>query len=213
MCDNDKKLAQALIDFMLTFPMPSTHKRILQEQVTGATFSIEHYDDCFKILFDKKSNIAFPLWTPYLLQSCQVLKNSGPISCQLFVEKGYVVQFEVVDMGLNKIDWDYFWSHDPTFDIQYDWEHIKNLLELEKVNISRFWIGETAVAFALDANSFHHTVQLNGCVIRACPKAGTLRDCKLQINSTCREDPSYVIASADGKIDITCALISLQNLL
>ncbi len=50
---------------------------------------------------------AFPLGIPTLLQDGQVLKDSGPILFSLFVEKRYVVQFEVVDMGLNEIDWEF----------------------------------------------------------------------------------------------------------
>lgn len=212
MCDHDMSLAQDLIDFMLTFPLPRNFKKILQEQVASATFSVEHYEDCFKILFKSKESVkTFPAWTPTLLQSCQLLKDSGPFVCQLFVEKGYIVQFEVVDMGLIKIDWDYFWLHEPIFDIEYDLGCIKKKLEIEGVSVSRFWACKTAVSFELDANGHHHTVHLNGCNIRTFPTAGTLNNCTLIINSECHDEPPYTVMSVDGRIDITCALIGLQK--
>lgn len=209
---SDCILVRRLIDFVLTFPLPSALKDILREQVTDATFTVEHYDDCFKILFEHKKGVkTFPTWVPFLIQSCQFLKDGCPLSCQLFVEKGYVVQFEVVDMGLHKIDWGYLWEHDPIFDIEYDFGYIKNQLELEEVNITNFWKEKTSVSLEVDTNGCHHTIQLNGCTVRAFPTAGTLCDCKLQINSECHDEPPYTIFSADGEIDIMCSLIGLQN--
>lgn len=120
---NENELAQALIDFFLSFPIPTLYKDILKEQIAGSSYYIEQYCDCIKILFQKNPNSkTLPLWLPTMLQGCQILKENGPISCQLYVENGYVVQFEVVDMGLNEIDWNYFWSHKPIFDIEYNFE-------------------------------------------------------------------------------------------
>ena len=212
MSDHNISLAQNLIDYVLTFPVPRDFKNTLQEQVTSATFSIEHYEDCFKILFKCKDNIkTFPAWMPTLLQSCQLLKDSGPLVCQLFVEKGYIVQFEVVDMGLSRIDWDYFWLQEPIFDIEYDLDRIKNMLEIEGTVVSGFCVYKTAVSFKLDANGRHYTIRLNGCDIRTFPTVGTLNDCTLKIYSKCHNEPPYRVMSLDGKIDITCSLIGLQK--
>ena len=121
MCAADNQHELKLICFMLDFPMPKQLKEILQEQVACSTYTVERYDDCWKILFEKPHAArVFPAWTPHLLQGCELVKDNGPFVCQLFVEQGYVVQFEVVDMGRNKIDWEYFWRLKPVFEVDYD---------------------------------------------------------------------------------------------
>lgn len=111
---------QSLLRFLIEFPLPTSYRMILREQIMSSVLHIEQYTDCFKILFENKRDTnMFPLDLPTLLQGGQILKESGPISFQLFVENGYVVQFEVVDMGLNEIDWEYFWTHSPVYDIEY----------------------------------------------------------------------------------------------
>ena len=123
---NERDTALALIDFFRSFPLPAHYKKILLEQLSACTFFVEQYDDCFKILFRCEPLVdTFPLYLPTLLQGCQMYKNNGPISCQLFIENGYVTQFEVVDMGLNKIDWDFFWSSSAVFDIDYGQDAIQ----------------------------------------------------------------------------------------
>lgn len=114
------ELIQSLLSFLLTFPLPNSYRAILQEQILRSSIHVEQYNDCFKLLFENNRDAReFPPGLPTLLQGGQVLKDSGPISFQLFVEKGYIVQFEVVDMGLKKIDWDYFWAHTPIYDVEY----------------------------------------------------------------------------------------------
>lgn len=111
---------RSLIDFILRLPLPESYGEILREQIANSTIRTERYSDCLKILFMANQNTkSFPLGLPTLLQGGQIITDRAPISFHLFVENGYVVQFEVVDMGLEKIDWGYFWSHTPVYDIKY----------------------------------------------------------------------------------------------
>ena len=111
-------LNRKLIQFVQKCPFPFPD--ILREQLQSARIENEIYQDCYKILFfPDPSSPPFPVKFPTLAQGCQILKDTGPFCCQLFVEDGYVVQFEVVDMGLTEIDWDYFWSNTPIWDIEY----------------------------------------------------------------------------------------------
>ena len=120
--DRDRQINR-LLQFLLQMPMPNFYRTILREQVSCSSVIVEEYVDCLKILFEDNHRASmFPLGLPTLLQGGQVLKDSGPISFHVFVEKGYLVQFELVDMGLNNIDWDYFWSHTPIYDVDY-FEH------------------------------------------------------------------------------------------
>lgn len=113
-------LIKALHIFILSFPFPGEYDKIIRDQLCTSLIDIEQYHGCFKMLFKIDENASvLPTTMPTLLQGGQILKDDGPISFQLFVENGYVVQFEVVDMGLNEIDWDYFFQHNPIFDIKY----------------------------------------------------------------------------------------------
>ena len=96
-----------LIAYLLQLPIP--YIDIVKEQIEDCLVSNEVYSDCFIIHFLPKGNVrALPAWLPTLLQSTHTSKENGPICCQVFVDRGHVVQFEVVDMGLNEIDWAYF---------------------------------------------------------------------------------------------------------
>ncbi len=207
-----KDFIQELIDFLLSFPLPNSHQDILRKQIIGSSFSIEQYEDCFKILFTiKEKTEAFPLWFPALLQGCQILKDNGPISCQLFIENGYVVQFEIVDLGTNKIDWDYIWTHKAIFDIEYDLKHIKNQLEADVVYITTSRVYDKCVMFEIDTVCGYHTVCLYDCVIHAFPTTQRELFCKLQLYPGCNGEHKYAIASDDGNIDIVCSLICLRD--
>ena len=119
---NQNEHVEKIIDVILSFPLPATYNKILVEQIAGCTVGVEQYHDCLKLLFKPSIGLKmFPLQIPTLLQGCQIFKESGPISCQLFVEKGYIVQFEIVDMGGNTIDWDFFWHNisNAIYDVEY----------------------------------------------------------------------------------------------
>ena len=120
---DQEELVNRLVDYIVSFDLPACYKKILIKQISGSAVKIEQYTDCFKLLFEPRYDVELlPLEIPPLLQGCQILKDSGPISCQLFVEKGYVVQFEVVDMGGNPIEWDFFWANisNAIFDVDYN---------------------------------------------------------------------------------------------
>lgn len=118
-CNNGQ--IERLLKFLISMPLPDSYHEILQEQISCCSIRVEQYSDCLKILFENHGNTrTFPTELPTLLQGGQILKESGPLSFILLIEKGYVVQFEVVDSGLNEIDWVCFWSHTPIYDVEYD---------------------------------------------------------------------------------------------
>ena len=113
-------LVKALHIFILSLPFPREYDKAIRDQISTSLITLEQYPECFKMLFtiNQKATVL-PSKLPTLLQGGQILKDNGPLSFQLFVENGYVVQFEVVDMGGNVIDWDYFFQHTPILDIEY----------------------------------------------------------------------------------------------
>ena len=204
----ERELAQALIAFFMSFPIPSAYKEIMEEQIRDNPFSTERYSDCFKILFVKKTGVRkLPVWLPTLLQGCQILKDDGPISCQLFVEDGYVVQFEVVDMGLNEIDWDYFWSHKAIFDIEYDLKVIKHHLESGAISIVKSCVFDSYILLEIHINGLQYQLHLYDCTICAFPATPTTLECRSHLDSKQR----YAIVSVDGNLNIICSLVCLQN--
>lgn len=206
----ERALARALIAFFMSFPIPSTYKEIMEEQIQDNPFSTEQYSDCFKILFEKKTGVRkLPLWLPTLLQGCLILKDGGPITCLLFVEEGYVVQFEVVDMGSNEIDWHYFWSHKAAFDIEYDLEVIKHLLESSAISIVKSDIFDSYISLKVYINGHQYKLHLYDYTIRAFPATPTTLECISHLGSEQR----YTIVSVDGSLNITCSLVCLLNYL
>lgn len=199
-----------LIEFILSFPFP--YADILREQITAFSVSNIQYPDCYTIVFDRTEEVRqLPLWLPAMPQGCQVIKESGPISCHLYVESGFVVQFEVVDMGMNEIDWEYFWGHKPIFDVEYDSTTICNYLTVEEVKISRVYVGHRHVHFAVDTSSGHHTVSLWDCDIQTLQIPDNEFYCHIEIYCLNKGNLRYLLKSDDNSIVIECSMLCLQD--
>lgn len=197
-----------LIDYLMHFPFP--YIDILREQIAACRITNEWYSDCYIIHFHRNENTRqLPLWLPTVSQGCQVLKENGPLSCQLYIESGYIVQFEVIDMGMNKIDWEYLWSHKPIFDVEYDLSTIINYLTTEKLIISKIRVKQQYVY--LDVNSYtgNHTVCLWNCNILELNLLQSKHYCCIDICVT--ENHRYLVKSDDNNLVIECSIICLQD--
>lgn len=210
--NDEQDLVSALIAFLLKFPLPSPYSDILQEQIAGSFCSVERYLDCIKLFFRPNDDLRpFPLWFPTMPQGCQILKDGGPLSCQLFIEHGYIAQFEVVDMGLNEIDWDLFWAHKAVFDVEYNFDFIKHQLEATKVCIKDLRINSNCIFIELDTDDIHYALHLYGCTIRTIPVAGTVPGNKLQLRLDQLNERRCAVLSETGEIDVICSMICLKD--
>ena len=209
---NIDSLNKKLIRLILSFPFPFMD--ILHEQVSASTISNEVYKDCYTILFEKKENVRLlPNWLPTVPQGCQILKESGPFSCQLYIESGHIVQFEVVDMGLNELDWDYFWTHKPIYDVEYDTTRIYSCLKGIEASISRFRIGDDYALIEVNTQAGHHTICLWDCDIRAFQIPPDPYFCRFDILQNFQSKRQFILKSDDKLVEIECSLICLQDCL
>lgn len=205
-------VCQKLIEFIHTFPMP--YKDIIQEQIRRSAIHIEEYDDCFIIHFlPDKDTPQLPSPLPTLLQGCQVLKESGPLVCDLFVESGYIVQFEVVDMGGNLIDWDYFWSHKPIFDVEYREEAIRNSVIGKQVWIHNHFIGQHSVSLFICASESQYRLCLCNAKIHKLDLPEGEHCCNLEIEKSKRDAQKYILKTHDDLVLIECDLVCLEHTL
>lgn len=199
-----------LIDYVMRFPFP--YIDIIREQIAACQITNEWYSDCYIIHLKRLNNNTkqLPLWLPTVPQGCQVLKENGPLVCHLYIEAGYVVQIEVVDMGMNEIDWEYLWSHDPIFDSEYDLQTVCSCITVQKLHISKVHIGKNFVFLKVGTTDRTHTVCLWGCNILSLSLLNSLHDCHIDICASKGNNPRYVIKFDDCPV-LDCALICLQD--
>ena len=193
----------------MCFPFP--YIDILREQIAVCQITNECYSDCYIIHFHRKKNTRqLPLWLPTVPQGFQVLKENGPLSCQLYIESGYIVQFEVVDMGMNTIDWDYLWSHEPVFDKEYNLLTICRYLTTEKLRVSKIHIGQQYVYLKVDATTRSHTVCLWDCNILSPNLLNNEHYCCIDICASEKDDHRYLVKFDDNPV-LECSLVCLQD--
>lgn len=207
LCDPvDRKL----IDFLMKFPF--VYMDILREQIAACEITHEKYPDCYIIHFHHKKDTAkFPLWLPTMPQSCQILKPTGPLTCQLYIELGYIVQFEVVDMGMNEIDWDYLWSYDPVFDMEYDLSTIRNHLMEMPLCISKLRISQQYVYINVTTPTKEFTISLWNPNILLLNLPFKQHSCRINISTIPGDNQRYLIQTDDDSLAIECSLICMQN--
>lgn len=198
-----------LIDYIMRFPFP--YIDILREQISVCEITNEWYSDCYIIHFHRKGNTRqLPQWLPTAPQGCQVIKEGGPISCQLYVESGYIVQFEVVDMGMNEIDWDYLWSHKPIFEVEYDFPTICSYLAAGSIRISKIHIGQQYVYLAVDTTARSHTICLWDCNILSPGLLYSEHYCRIDICVSKKNNHRYLVKLDDNPV-LECSLVCLQD--
>lgn len=201
-----------LIDYVMRFPFP--YIDIIREQIAACQITNEWYSDCYKIHFKRLNNDVkqLPLWLPTVPQGCQVLKENGPLVCLLYIEAGYIVQIEVINMGMNEIDWEYLWSHKPVFDIEYDFSTICGYLTSEKLKIFNTHIDEDYVYLKVGTADKTHIICLWGCVILSPPLLQSLQYCSVDICVSKKDNHRYVVKFDDFPV-LECALVCLHNTL
>lgn len=198
-----------LIDYIMHFPFP--YIDILREQIAVCQITNEWHSDCYIIHFHRKKNTKqLPLWLPTVPQGCQVFKENGPLLCQLYIESGYIVQFEVIDMGMNEIDWEYLWSHKPFFDVVYDFTTICSYLTTEKISISKVHIGQQYVFLMVDTAARSHTVCLWNCNILSLNLLYSIHHCRMEICILEKDSHRYLIKLDDNPV-LKCSLVGLQD--
>lgn len=198
-----------LIDYIMRFPFP--YIDVLREQIAACQMTNEWYSDCFIIHFHHKKNTKqLPLWLPTVPQGCQILKESGPLICQLYVESGFIVQFEVVDMGMNEIDWEYMWTHKPIFDVEYDLSTIHSCLTTEKIRISKVHNGQQYVYLKVDTTTGSHTICLWNCNILSPDLLCSSSNSCVNISALEKDKYRYLIKFGDNPV-IECSLVCLQD--
>lgn len=198
-----------LIDYLMRFPFP--YIDILREQIAACQITNEWYPDCYIIHFHRKKEAKqLPLWLPTVPQGCQVLKENGPLSCQLYIESGYVVQFEVVDMGMNDIDWEHLWSHAPIFDFEYDLPTICSYLSTEKLRISKIHVGQQNVHLNVESAVRNYTVCFWNCNILSADLLYNAHHCSINVFCSGRDNHRYLV-KFDDKLVLECSLVCLQD--
>ena len=191
------------------FPFP--YIDILRDQIAACLITNEWYSDCYIMYFHRKENTKLlPLWLPTVPQGCQVLKENGPLLCQLYIEHGYIVQFEVIDMGMNEIDWEYLWSHKPVFNNEYDLLAICGYLTTEKLRISKIHTFQQHVYLKVDTVAGSHTVCLWGCNILSHNLLYSARDCHIDICVSGKDSHQYLIKFDDRPV-LECSSVCLQD--
>ena len=196
-----------LVDYILQFPFP--YIDILREQIAVCQITNEWYADCYVMQFHRRKNIKqLPLWLPTVPQGCQVLKENGPLLCQLYVESGYIAQFEVIDMGMNEIDWEYLWSHKPLFDVEYDLSTICSCLTTEKISITKVHVGQQYVYLKIDTTAGSHTVCFWDCNILSLTLLHGVHYCSMDINII--DNHRYLVRFDDNPV-LECSLVYIQD--
>ena len=205
----NNQINEKLLHYILRFPFP--YLDVLREQVLACQITNEWYSDCYIIHFHQKKNVKpLPLWLPIVPQGFQILKENGPLLCQLYIEHGYIVQLEVIDMGMNEIDWEYLWSHKPLFDIEYDFSAICRYLTDKKPRISQIHISQQHVYLKMCATAESHTIGLWNCNILSSNLLCNLSNSCVDICALEKDHYRYLIKIDDNPV-IECSLVCLQD--
>ena len=200
---------EKLIDYIMRFPFP--YIDILREQIATCQITNEWHFDCYIMHFHRTQNtIQLPPWLPTAPQGFQVLKENGPLSCLLYVESGYIVQFEVIDMGMNEIDWEYLWSHEPIFDHEYDLSAICSYLTTEKLRIIKKLVRQHDVYLRVETVAGSNTVCLWNCSFLSPELLHNAHDCSIDICASGNDNHPYLVRFNDNPV-LECSLVSLQE--
>ena len=194
----------------MQFPFP--YIDTLREQIAACQLTNEWHPDCYIVHFHVNKQVRqLPLWLPTVPQGCQVLKKDGPLSCQLYIEQGYVVQFDVVDMGMNTIDWEYLWSHEPIFDFEYDLSTICNYLESEALSLSCIHTAHQCAYLTMKGTKRNRTICLWNYSALSLEGLSSEYSCPIRIYYYPNEPLPYLVKSDDGRILIKSSLVCLQS--
>lgn len=191
-----------LIVQLLSIPFP--FRDVLSEQICASALTVTVSDDYFCIAFNQtKSVIPFPAWLPSCPLTWQIPTDDAPIIGQLFQRNGVIEKYEIIDMGLTKIKWDYVWSAKPLSDIEYDSGIIIRTLTAQSATIQKILFWENAIDIALSVGEYPQVARFRGCVnIEMYPiDVPVLTRITMNMHQS---SPPFFVSLCDGLISFRC---------
>lgn len=201
-------IANQLVQYIRDFPFPFMD--ILNEQIDNSKYWGESYPYAFNVFFTVKPDVRrLPQYLPTVIQGCQVVKQDGPITCCVFIENGFIYTIEVVAMGLDPINWNWFFSHDPLFDYTYDLQAIYDAFTTHAVKITELEIYGNMIWIS-SGNSVRKTrLTLLGCKIKRILLPSE-KEYTLIIERLEGESSKYEVRTEDYNIFVECELMYMS---
>lgn len=205
------QLNQRIIEFLLTFPVPFGD--VLREQVTSAVAHTKIYPDCYIIEFSNtKAKKKMPEWLPLVPQCGRIYTERDLYMCQIYVEAGYIVQFEIVNMTTSAIDWDQFWDAKVIFDVLYDDDSISKCLTETGIVVDSVQSGKNYVLMSVHGEIHKHTICFYGCEDIHIDFLALPLTCCASVRATPNQHEK-IFATEDGRIFLKYRLVCRQDTL
>lgn len=197
------------IKCLLRIPFPYSH--ILQEQIEASIYTNTIFSGYFCIHFTPSETVnSLPHWLDAMPLSWQILTDSAPLLCQLFIKEGYIEKLEMIDLALNNIEWEKVWISEPLLDYEYDIWHVVNHLTDKQIIIRKVVHVGLSIDLVLELGNRHFVASFRECQVRKLKSEDLPFQCLLNICDHKMENYRFTVSSSNGLVDFDCASIFIQ---
>lgn len=198
-----------LIVQLLSIPFP--FRDVLREQIRASALTVTALDDYFCVTFSPiKSVIPFPAWLPSCPLAWQIPTDDAPVIGQMFQQSGVIEKYEIIDMGLTKIKWDYVWNAKPLSDIEYDSGIIIRTLAAKSASIQKIVFQENTIDIALSVGEYPQVASFRGCTNLETHPIDVPVMTRITIN-THQSPPRFFVSLCDGLLSFRCDEVYLRH--
>ena len=204
-----EQINRKLIELLLSIPFP--YNDILKQQIEASTLSSTETPYVYSIHFHlAQSAQRFPEWLDIVPLSWQILVDNVPVTCELFLDNGYIEDLEIVDMGFERIQWDCFFDTSPCLDFEYSERHVYEFLSSESLILEKARNDSMKVDLLLKSSGKSIVASFRGCQTRRLDLSKLPAQVVFEISEAKEKEYKYTIRSSDGNIDFDCALLFLK---